>query len=99
MFPIEKWETSHYNRAMETELARHLLTLSEQFGSARDLGEATVGRHCAADGRFFLRIREGKTFTAKKYDDVVLWFSQNWPVGVVWPESIPRPIAAREAAE
>ena len=83
---------------METELANHLLTLSERFCAARELGEATVGRLCAADGRFFSRIREGKTFTAKKYDEVVAWFSSNWPEKADWPESVMRPVPAESAA-
>lgn len=77
---------------METELANHLLTLSERFCVARELGEATVGRLCAADGRFFSRIREGKTFTAKKYDEVVAWFAKNWPEHAEWPHAVPRPV-------
>jgi len=84
---------------METELARHLLTLCDQFAEARQLGEATVGRHCAADGRFFPRIRDGRTFTAKKYDEVVAWFSQHWPNEVRWPVDVPRPALMNEAAE
>lgn len=75
---------------MEAELAKNLLKLSEGYCAARGLGEATVGRLCAADSRFFVRIREGKTFTAKKYDDVVAWFSSHWPDGAVWPDSIKR---------
>jgi hypothetical protein len=78
---------------METELANHLLTLSERFCAARELGETTVGRLCAADGRFFSRIREGKTFTAKKYDEVVGWFSSNWPDKAEWPHAVSRPVS------
>lgn len=78
---------------MESELSRHLLTLAAAFGESRKLEETTVGRLCAADGRFFSRIREGKTFTAKKYDEVVAWFSGNWPESAVWPEEINRPDA------
>lgn len=97
MFPIAKWEVSHYKRSMETQLANHLMALSEAFCTARELEETTVGRHCAADSRFFTRIREGKTFTAKKYDEVVSWFSLNWPIGAAWPQGVPRPVA--EAAQ
>jgi hypothetical protein len=100
MYPIAKWDASHYNAVMETQLANHLLVLSDGFCRARQLGESTVGRHCAADGRFFSRIREGKTFTAKKYDEVVVWFSENWPTGCEWPNIVPRPpVSVREAAE
>lgn len=83
---------------METELSNNLLSLSARFGEARKLEESTIGRLCAADGRFFPRLREGKTFTAKKYDEVVAWFSANWPDGVEWPEGVAR-LDAPEAAE
>ncbi|MBB2841433.1 UNVERIFIED_ORG: hypothetical protein GGE64_005216 [Rhizobium etli] len=84
---------------METELARHLLTLCERFSEIKQLEETTIGRHCAADGRFFTRIREGKTFTAKKYDEVVAWFSHSWPEGSDWPIDIPRPVCLAEATQ
>jgi hypothetical protein len=86
---------------METKLANHLLALSESFCSAKELGESTVGRHCAADGRFFSRIRAGKTFTAKKYDEVVAWFSCHWPEKCHWPDDVERPESVKmtEAAE
>lgn len=75
---------------METELANHLLSLSERYCAAERLSESTVGRLCAADGRFFSRIREGQTFTAKKYDKVVDWFDKNWPDGATWPTAVSR---------
>ncbi|RVE84739.1 hypothetical protein [Sinorhizobium meliloti] len=76
---------------MENELTSNLFTLAERYGAARKLTESTVGKQCAADGRFFSRIREGKTFTAKKYDEVVAWFASNWPAGAEWPSAVTRP--------
>ena len=70
---------------METQLASNLLLLASIFACAKHIEETTVGRHCASDGRFFVRIREGKTFTVKKYDEVVQWFSLNWPEDIPWP--------------
>ena len=81
---------------METELAHHLLSLGTAYGSARGLEETTVGRLAASDGKFFSRIREGKTFTAKKYDEVVLWFDANWPDTARWPSRISRPSRSRK---
>jgi hypothetical protein len=78
---------------MEKELANHLFKLAERFCASRRMEEATVGRLCAADGRFFLRLRAGKTFTIKKFDEVVRWFSENWPDGAEWPAEIARPAA------
>lgn len=82
---------------METELATNLLTLASIFGETRKLEESTVGRLCAQDARFFSRIRGGKTFTAKKYDGVVLWFSENWPDAVKWPDPISRSVTEKVA--
>lgn len=76
---------------METVLVGHLFDLMEAYRKATNLGEATVGRFCAADGRFFTRLRDGKTFTARKYDEVVLWFASNWPEAAEWPAEIERP--------
>jgi hypothetical protein len=73
---------------METELAAHLISLGEAYGKARKLGLGTIGRLCASDGRFFSRIGDGKTFTVKKYDEVVAWFAKNWPEDVEWPERL-----------
>ncbi len=84
---------------MEKALASHLLQLVGVYSTACQLNESTVGRFCAADGRFFLRIREGKTFTVKKYDEVVAWFSANWPEGLQWPSGVARPNVLQEAAE
>lgn len=87
---------------MEAELIRHLLTLLDLFRGRKDLAESTIGRHCAADGAFFSRLREGNTLTVRKYDSVVAWFSENWPEGAEWPADVMRPAkqpTASEAAE
>lgn len=84
-----KFPTIHV--CMETELARHLTTLADRYAEATNLKQSTVGRLCAGDGRFFKRIEEGQTFTAKKYDVVVSWFSLNWPDDAVWPDGVMRP--------
>ena len=84
---------------METELANQLIDLASTFGRARGLEESTVGRLCAKDGRFFSRIREGKTFTIRKHDEVLQWFSSNWPEDTRWPIGVPRvPQAPSESA-
>ncbi len=72
-------------------LTNHLFDLADAYRKVTRLEEATVGRLCAADGRFFARLRDGKTFTARKYDEVVRWFSANWPAEANWPEAIERP--------
>lgn len=83
---------------MEAELARHLELLLASYRTRRDLQASTIGRLGAGDGKFFERLRSGATFTVKKYDAVVLWFSDNWPDGLEWPDSVPRPVVVGDAA-
>jgi hypothetical protein len=79
---------------METELAGNLLRLAAAYSAAKRLSEGTVGRLSASDTRFFSRIRGGKTFTAKKYDEVVHWFAARWPDDAPWPDDVIRPKVA-----
>lgn len=78
---------------METELRSHLTACASGFAGARGLSLTTVGRLAAGDWRFFDRVEAGSaSFTARKYDEVVRWFSDNWPEGASWPADVPRPV-------
>lgn len=75
---------------MEQELIRNLNAVVEAFRKVRPLALGTLGRMAAGDWRFFDHLGS-KTFTARKYDHVMAWFSGNWPEGATWPESVGRP--------
>lgn len=76
---------------MEHFLRANLHACFAAYASARGVGSATIGKQAAGDWRFFDRIAAGKGFTARKYDEVMQWFSDHWPKGVVWPANVPRP--------
>lgn len=76
---------------MEPELRHHLVACAAAYAKARDVEMATVGRLAAGDWRFFDRIQAGSSFTARKYDEIIRWFSLNWPEGANWPDETPRP--------
>lgn len=81
---------------MEAELIRHLATLLQLFSERKGLAETTIGRLCVSDGAFFPRLRKGSSLSVRKYDSIVLWFSENWPDGLEWPDDIKRPERAAE---
>lgn len=83
---------------MEAELRTHLTELASLYAKARGIELVTVARLAAGDWRFFERIDSGASFTAKKYDGIVAWFSANWPEGVDWPENVGRPEHGEAAA-
>lgn len=77
---------------METELRSNLMACASAYAEARKVKLATLGRLAAGDWRFFDRLDvEGKTFTARKYDEVIRWFSDRWPDNVSWPSEVTRP--------
>lgn len=77
---------------METELKSNLLACASAYGEARKVSLSTIGRLAAGDWRFFDRLDDdGKTFTARKYDEVISWFSERWPEDAVWPSEVARP--------
>ena len=76
---------------METELRSNLIACASAYAASRSLSLSTVGRLVAKDGRFFDRLDDGSTFTARKYDEVILWFAERWPEDVPWPSEVARP--------
>jgi hypothetical protein len=76
---------------MEAELRSHLIRCAHAYAALRRLELVTVGRLAAGDWRFFERIEGGAGFTARKYDETIQWFSENWPEGEGWPSDVPRP--------
>lgn len=79
--------------AMEADLKRHLVACAAAYGEARSLEPSTVARLATGDWRFFERIEGGASFTARKYDAIMGWFSARWPEDLAWPEDVPRPMA------
>ena len=77
---------------METELRENLLRCARAYAEARKLQLSTLGKLAVSDARFFTNLEgSGTTFTARKYDEVIRWFSDQWPDNVKWPRGIRRP--------
>jgi hypothetical protein len=76
---------------MENELRDNLLKCASAYAEKREISLSTLGRLAAGDWRFFANLSEDdKTFTARKYDEVVSWFSDNWPDDLAWPDGVSR---------
>ncbi|WP_303702868.1 hypothetical protein [Brevundimonas naejangsanensis] len=79
---------------MESTLRRHLETCAHEFAKATEREASTVARLSAGDWRFFDRLSEGASFTARKYDAIMAWFSAHWPADAAWPADVPRPFVS-----
>lgn len=83
---------------MENELRDNLLQCATAYSAVTNRGLATLGRLAAGDWRFFDHLNnDQRTFTARKYDEVIQWFSENWPESAVWPETVARPATVERA--
>lgn len=83
---------------MEADLRHHLTACAAAYGAAKKLEAVTVARLAAGDWRFFERIDSGASFTARKYDGIMRWFSKNWPAEIAWPADVPRPAQVEAVA-
>lgn len=85
---------------METELRANLVALATAYGAAMKMEMATVAQRALGDWRFFQRLEDKDTasFTVRKYDAAVAWFSARWPEGLEWPPAIQRPNPSQASA-
>lgn len=85
---------------MEAELRANLVTLATAYGVAMKMEMATVAQRALGDWRFFQRLEDKDTasFTIRKYDAAVAWFSARWPADTAWPDGVARPDVAGQAA-
>lgn len=91
-FPCVRFEISVSLWLMEYELRQKLLATAAAYGRAFDIGLSSVARRCRNDSGFFRRIADpSKSFTARTFDEVMQWFSDNWPVNAAWPALVARP--------
>jgi hypothetical protein len=85
--------------AMEHDLKQHLMSCATAFAQKRNVKLTTLGRKAANDSPFFTRLKDNRTsFTARKYDEIIQWFSDHWPADLEWPQGVLRPVSAKTKA-
>ena len=72
-----------------------LLAAAEVYAGAKDIKLTSVGMYATRDGGLFERLSNGGMCSAKVYDRVMQWLSDNWPMGEAWPRGVPRPARTR----
>lgn len=68
-----------------------LLALVGAYCEGTKRSEARVANLAGRDGKFFVRIREGRTCSVDTLNHVIAWFATNWPADLAWPEGVDRP--------
>ncbi|WP_267550430.1 hypothetical protein [Rhizobium rhizogenes] len=64
---------------MENEFRTTLLETAAAFAKADGCALSTISRRVKNDAAFFTRIQDtSKSFTLRTFDEVMLWFADNW---------------------
>ena len=77
---------------MSERLARNLSLLTKAFRSKQPWELSTLSLRAYGKASFFEAVssKDPPSFSARKYDEVVAWFEENWPEGAEWPAEVPR---------
>jgi hypothetical protein len=80
-------------------LREQLITVSDIFAQARGIGRQRLSTIVLNRGSTLDRIADGDSdVTTGTFEKAMLYLSENWPDGIEWPGSVPRPLRAEEAA-
>lgn len=74
-----------------------LLRLASVYAEARGLSLSRVSTLAANDGKLLGRLQVGRDCTLGTYDQMLAWFSANWPADLAWPEGVERPVVGEAA--
>jgi hypothetical protein len=78
--------------------ADDLLRLARAYSDHVGRSLVTVGLKAARNDKVFTRLAAGKTCTVRTLERAAVWFADNWPHDLPWPEGVPRPAGRRRAA-
>ncbi len=76
----------------------HLITLIEEYASARELSCSRIATIVFSSGAMYRRMIEGADITVGRLEAATQWFSDNWPEDKPWPADIERPAKKVAAA-
>ncbi len=72
--------------------AKHIPRLARIVAKSRSIRLSTLSTQVAKGGHVFKGLEEGtRSISLRKYSDFLIWFSDNWPEDLPWPEDIERP--------
>jgi hypothetical protein len=86
-FQLDAEEPGDYFRGMLENTARqNLLAIAAAYGRAEKLSLSQVSKRCYGNAGFLDKFRKGEqTVSLEKMDEMLRWFSVNWPAEVRVP--------------
>ena len=69
----------------------NLVILARGYAEHYRISTSRVSNMIVGEGALFSRVMAGSCVTTRRYNKVLQWFSDHWPMGLSWPADIPRP--------
>ncbi|MFA7308338.1 MAG: hypothetical protein WC026_16895 [Hyphomicrobium sp.] len=68
-----------------------LLSVARAYGAAERIDLSTVSWRALGDTKKLPAIVAGKDIQVRRFERAMQWFSDHWPDGADWPETVARP--------
>jgi hypothetical protein len=75
-----------------------IIKQAETYSAHTGKALSTIASYSVKDGKFFDRLNNGGSCTLRTADNLIQWFSENWPEDLEWPADTPRPKTSKEEA-
>lgn len=79
-------------------LREQLLIVADRYAEASGIGRKRVSTLVLNGGGKLDAIAQGRDLTTGSFERAMLWFSDNWPSAVAWPQGVARPFKGEVAA-
>jgi hypothetical protein len=79
-------------------LREQIIVVADLYASAAGIGRKRMSTIVFNRGAKLDDIASGGDLATGTFERAMLWFSIHWPEGADWPEGVPRPVCAEEAA-
>lgn len=76
-----------------------LIKLARILARHRGLKLTTISTYAANDGKLLTRLQGGASITIRRHDNILQWFSDDWPSDLEWPPDIPRPTSSASVTQ
>lgn len=77
----------------------HLIRVADEYGRAEQIDDSVISWRLFGDSKKYPAIKSGEAdLQTRRYEKVMRTLSAKWPEAAVWPQDVPRPPQADEAA-
>ncbi|OBQ68383.1 hypothetical protein EFV37_25205 [Mesorhizobium loti] len=74
-------------------LKDHLVKVATTYAAEKGLSLSRVSTIVFGDGKVLDRLQGTADLTTSRFEAAMLWFSNNWPADLAWPDGVTRPIS------